>query len=50
MPDERNCGCGCNNGLGGLFGGSDCSILFFIIVFLLLFTNAGCGCNRGCGM
>ena len=42
MPDERNCGCGCgcNNGLGGLFG-DDCSILFFIIVFLLLFTNNG---------
>ena len=49
MPDERNCGCGCNNGLGGLFGGNgdDCSILFFIIIFLLLFTS--CGCNRGCG-
>ena len=50
MPDERNCGCGCgcgnNNGLlGGC--GDDCSILFFIIIFLLLFTN--CGCNRGCG-
>lgn len=52
MPDERNCGCGCgcNNVTGGLFGGcggEDCSILFFIIIFLLLFTN--CGCNRGCG-
>ena len=48
MPDERNCGC--NNGVGGLFGGcgDDCSILFFIIIFLLLFTN--CGFNRGCGM
>lgn len=46
MPDERNCGCGCNN--NGLFGGcgDDCSILFFIIIFLLLFTN--CGCGRGC--
>lgn len=52
-----NCGCnnncGCGNGLfGGLFGRNDCDcgcggdngILFFIIVFLLLFTN--CGCNR----
>lgn len=51
MPEEgRNCGCGCgNNGiLGGLFGGDGCNseILFFIIVFLLLFTN--CGCGRGC--
>ncbi len=48
MPDERACGCGCNNGgiLGGC-GGNDCSILFFIIIFLLLFTNCGCGC--GCG-
>ncbi len=45
MPDERNCGCGSNN---GVFGGDDCSILFFIIIFLLLFTS--CGCNRGCGM
>ncbi len=51
MPDERNCGCGCgNNGIGGLFGGcgNDCSILFFIIIFLLLFTNCGCGGGRGC--
>lgn len=53
MPEEgRNCGCGCgcgNNGiLGGLFGGDGCNseILFFIIVFLLLFTNCGCGCGR----
>lgn len=52
--DQRNCGCGCgNNGglLGGLFGGCGCGcggnseILFFIIVFLLLFTNFGC-CNN----
>ena len=55
MPEEqRNCGgqgnwgCGCNNGgfLGNLFGGCGCNgnneILFFIIVFLLLFTNFGC--------
>lgn len=54
MPeDSRNCGCGCNNNgglLGGLFGGNGCgcgdnSILFFILIFLLLFTNCGC-CNR----
>jgi len=53
MQDEvRNCGCGCgNNGLFGLFNGNGCGdsgILFFIIIFLLLFTNNGnCGC--GCG-
>lgn len=56
MPEEqRNCGCNncCeNNGiLGGLFGrngccGNDSEILFFIIIFLLLFTNFGCGCSR----
>ncbi len=50
MPEEgRNCGCGCgNNGiLGGMFGGDGCNseILFFIIIFLLLFTNCGC-CGR----
>lgn len=47
MQEEvRNCGC--NDGpFGGLFGGngSDCTILFFIIIFLLLFTNCGCGCR-----
>ncbi len=56
MPEEgRNCGCGCgcnNNGgfLNGLFGGcgENSEILFFIIIFLLLFTNFGCGCQRGC--
>lgn len=55
MQDEvRNCGCGCgNNGLlSNLFNGNGCcgdsGILFFIIIFLLLFTNNGnCGC--GCG-
>ncbi len=47
MPEDRNCGCGCNNGLFGGCG-DDCSILFFIIIFLLLFTNCGCGCGRGC--
>ena len=60
MPeDNRNCGCCnnnngcCNNGgfLGNLFGGCGCgndsTILFFIIIFLLLFTNFGCcGCNN----
>lgn len=59
MQEEmRNCGCdngcnnnncGCNGGfLGNLFGGCGCgdnSILFFILIFLLLFTNCGC-CNR----
>lgn len=51
MPEEgRNCGCGNNGILGGLFGGNGCGcnseILFFIIIFLLLFTNCGCGgCN-----
>ena len=57
MPEERDCGCGCNNNCGGrggflgnLFGGCGCgdnSILFFIIVFLLLFCNNGnnCGCR-----
>ena len=50
MPEERNCGCtsGCNNGgLSGLFGRccGDSEILFFIIIFLLLFTNKGC-CGR----
>ena len=54
MPEEgRNCGCGCNNNGGifnGLFGGcsNDSEILFFIIIFLLLFTNFGCcGGQRG---
>lgn len=53
----RNCGCGnfnscggCNKGcgiFGGSNGGCDCTILFFIIVFLLLFC--GCGNNNSCG-
>ncbi len=49
MPEEvRNCGCGCgNNPLGNLFGcGGDSTILFFIIIFLLLFTNYGCCGNN----
>lgn len=50
MQEEvRNCGCGCNNGglLNNLFNGCGCNseILFFIIVFLLLFTNFGNGRN-----
>ncbi len=44
MPEEnRNCGCNNNGGLCGIFGGNGCcgdnSILFFILIFLLLFTN-----------
>ncbi len=44
MEESRNCGC---NNNGGLFGCGDSEILFFIIIFLLLFTNWGCGCGRG---
>lgn len=52
MPEDRNCGCvEPSNSCGyGLFGG-DSQILFFLIIFLLLFTNNGCGCggrNSGC--
>lgn len=52
--EQRDCGCGCgcnNGGLGNLFGGCGCGcggnseILFFLIIFLLLFTNFGC-CNN----
>ena len=46
--NDRSCGCNSNNGIfGGLFGGNGCGcsndseILFFIIIFLLLFTNFG---------
>lgn len=55
QEENRGCGCNdeprgncCNGGLfNGLFGGSGCGcgdsgILFFIIIFLLLFTNNGC--------
>lgn len=56
MPEDqgRNCGCGFNNNCGGgLFsgcgGGCDCTILFFIIVFLLLFCNCGNNNHWGCG-
>ncbi len=40
-PENRGC---CNNN-GGIFCGCDSEILFFIIIFLLLFTSFGC-CNR----
>ena len=56
MPEEQRNNCGCNNGgiLGGLFGrhgcgcgcGSNSEVLFFLIVFLLLFTDFGCCCNN----
>ena len=54
QEDVRGCECNNNCGRGGflgnLFGGNNCgcgdnSILFFILIFLLLFTNCGC-CNR----
>lgn len=35
----RSCGCGCGCG-------NDSSILFFLIIFLLLFTNCGCCGNN----
>lgn len=44
--EDRNCGCSCGCANNGIFGG-DSTILFFIIIFLLLFTNFGCGCCRG---
>ena len=44
--ENRSCCCGGGNGFLGC--GCDSEILFFIIIFLLLFTNFGCGCcNRG---
>jgi hypothetical protein len=47
--NDRSCGCNNNGGfLNNLFCGNDSEILFFIIIFLLLFTNFGCcGCARG---
>ena len=51
MQDDRSCGCGCdesprgNCGCGNNGCCGDSGILFFIIIFLLLFTNCGCG-NR----
>lgn len=54
--DVQRGNCCCNDNCGcvpfsGLFGGNGCGcgdngILFFIIIFLLLFTNNGCcGCR-----
>ena len=43
--EDRGCCCNNNNGIFGC--GCDSEVLFFIIIFLLLFTNFGCGCNRG---
>ena len=55
QDDVRDCGCGCGNNNGGflnnVLGGCGCNdttILFFIIIFLLLFTNCGCNGGRGC--
>ena len=53
QDDVRDCGCGCGNNNGGflnnvLGGCGDSTILFFIIIFLLLFTNCGCNGGRGC--
>lgn len=46
MHEDRNFVNGRNAGFfDGIFGG-DSEILFFIIIFLLLFTNFGCGCGR----
>ncbi len=51
MQEDRNC-CSCNNGglFSGIFGGNGCGcdskMLFFIIIFLLLFT--GFGSERCC--
>ena len=49
MPDN-NVGCGCpseSRNCGCNICGCDSEILFFIIIFLLLFTNFGCcGCGR----
>ena len=51
--DQRNCSCNNGSMLGGLFGkrgcgcgcGGNSEVLFFLIVFLLLFTDFGC-CNN----
>lgn len=48
MPEELRGGCGCEPArpLGGFLDGCNNSvILFFIIIFLLLFTDFGCGCG-----
>lgn len=44
---DCNCGCSNNNGFLANICGGDSEILFFIIIFLLLFTNFGCGCCKG---
>ena len=38
-------GCCQNNNNNSFLGCCDSEILFFIITFLLLFTNFGCGCR-----
>lgn len=50
QEESRNCGCNGNDNAGlfnGILGGcnDNCGVLFFIIVFLLLFTNFGNGRN-----
>lgn len=48
MQEElRNFGCNNNAGIFDRMCGCDSEILFFIIIFLLLFTNFGNGCCRG---
>ena len=48
VNETRGCGCGNNGGFLSNLCGGDSEILFFIIIFLLLFTNFGCcGCGRG---
>lgn len=45
------CGNGCNNGMGGIFGGdNDCCSIIWIL--LILSCCGGCGfngCGNGCG-
>lgn len=52
------CGCGCQNNCGGIFGrGSGCNSCIWIIILLLLSNNGsvfgnddcGCGCGRSGG-
>ena len=47
MQEERGFG-NDNCPVSGLFNGNGCDseILFFIIIFLLLFTNCGCNGRR----
>ena len=44
MPDERSCGCGHHHigAFDGLFGNDNITVLIFIVIFLLLFTDFGC--------